>query len=201
MWNFVLRLSPYLPQSLFPVWTCFADKGLSHSTRKAILLHSLKFCINLHSQTIEQWPHLKITLVEGLFNGAQIPTWSFETVTNSQPNGVYIWLDFLGLACSTVTSWKEKFPLCPCLPNFSFVTFVGGLFPDGLPLIIFYNSHQQGVLCEREQFMMTIIIFLPLFVTERELMTNTTVYRHTMNLGTTNYTLLTFVPHNIFRFK
>ena len=46
--------------------------------------------------------------------------------------------------------------------------------------------------------MMTIIIFLPLFVTERELMTNTTVYRHTMNLGTTNYTLLTFVPHNIF---
>ena len=52
--------------------------------------------MNLHSQTIEQWPHLKITLVEGLFNGAQIPTWSFEAVTNSQPNGVYIWLDFLG---------------------------------------------------------------------------------------------------------
>ena len=49
-------------------------KGLFHSTRKATLLHSLKFCINLHSQTIEQWPHLKITPVKGLFNGAQIPT-------------------------------------------------------------------------------------------------------------------------------
>ena len=166
MGNFVLRLSPCLRQSLFPVWTCFADKGLSHSTRKATLLHSLKFCINLHSQTIEQWPHLKITLVKGLFNGAQIPTWSFETVTNSQPNGVYIWLDFLGRRLFDCKNPLCFCPLC-CLPNFSFVTLVGGLFPDGLPLIIFYNSHQQGVLCEREQFMMTIIIFLPLFVTER----------------------------------
>ena len=69
--------------------------------------------MNLHSQTIEQWPHLKITLVEGLFNGAQIPTLSFEAVTNSQPKQpvcIFGWI-FLVAACSTVTSWKEKSPL------------------------------------------------------------------------------------------
>ena len=71
------------------------------------------------SQTLKQWLQLKITLVKVLFNWAQTPAFrSIETSTNShfkQPVCIFGWI-LLVAACSAVTTWKEKFPLCLSLP-------------------------------------------------------------------------------------